>query len=61
MRKLSLGLRNSKNGERKDSKNNDDKKPDVIEPELYYLIARFLSQGPCKEIGKVRNATRFQL
>lgn len=54
MRKLSLGLRNSKNGDASKDSKNDDKKPDVIEPELYYLIARFLSQGPCKEIGAVR-------
>ena len=53
MRKLGSGLRNKSNGESKDSTSDDDKRQDVIEPELYYLIARFLSQGPCKEIGSV--------
>ena len=52
MRKLTVGGR--RNGDAKDSGNQqEERKHDVIEPELYYLIARFLSQGPCKEIGTV--------
>lgn len=55
MRKLTVGGR--RNGDAKDSGNQqEERKHDVIEPELYYLIARFLSQGPCKEIGTVSQA-----
>ncbi|GFN80858.1 bromodomain and WD repeat-containing protein 1 [Plakobranchus ocellatus] len=33
--------------------NSNNSSPSVLEPELYFLIARFLSNGPCKKAAKV--------